>query len=200
MNVALESPRKRALTVHDYHRMGEAGILPADARMELIDGEIIDMVPIGSRHASLVSRLCRTLERKVGERALVWPQNPIRLGDLSEPEPDVSLLRPREDAYARAHPTADDVLLLIEVSDSTLVYDHRVKLPLYARHGIADVWIVDVDARRLDTFSELERGRYHAERTLSPERPDELAELRELRIGRLADIAVDLGELFRDID
>ena len=86
------------------------------------------------------------------------------------------------------------------MSDPTLVYERRVKVPLYARHGVAEVWIVDIDAERLETFSELERGRYHVERMLSPERPDELAVLRELSIERLPEVSLDLGDLFRDID
>jgi Uma2 family endonuclease len=137
--------QRHRLTVDEYHRMAEAGVLAADAHVELIEGEVVDMAPMKSRHASVVARLLAALQRAVGDKALVWCQLPLHLGPRSEPEPDLMLLRPRADFYAPAHPTADDVLLLIEVSDSTLDYDRSVKLPLYAKHRVAEVWIVDLD-------------------------------------------------------
>ena len=200
MNAASEAPRRHWLTVDEYHRMDETGILAPDARVELIDGEIIDMAPIGSRHAGIVSRLSKLFERSVGEHVLVWAQNPVRLGDHSEPEPDIALLKPREDFYTRSHPAAGDVLLLVEVSDSTLAYDRNIKAPLYARHSIVETWLVDVDAKRLVTYSNLERGRYEAEHVHGTDRADDLAALRTLKIGALPDTFLDLGELFRDID
>lgn len=140
-------PRHR-LTVEDYHRMGETGILRPEARVELIEGEIIDMAPIGSRHASAVARLTHLFAR-TGDTALVWVQNPILLDDHSEPEPDLVLLRPRGDFYREALPHAEDVLLLVEVAETTLRYDRDVKLPLYARYRVPEVWIVDLDSRAL---------------------------------------------------
>jgi Uma2 family endonuclease len=145
--------RRHLLTVADYYRMAEAGVLAPDARVELIDGEIVDMAPIGTRHGSAVLRLNHLCMLAVGTRATVSVQSSLRLGDRSEPQPDVMLLKPREDFYAEAHPTAEDVLLLIEVSDSTARYDREIKLPLYARHGVQEVWIVDLDARLLRTYS-----------------------------------------------
>ena len=137
--------QRHRLTVDEYHRMGQAGVFPPDARVELIDGEVIDMAPIGTRHASAVKKLNALLSAAAGGSAIVAVQDPLRLSDASEPEPDLMLLRPRADFYAHAHPGPADVLLLIEVSDSTAAYDRGIKLDLYARHGVAEVWIVDLD-------------------------------------------------------
>jgi len=143
---------RHRLTVDDYYRMGEAGVFAPEARVELIDGEVIDMAPIGSRHGATVKRLIALLTAAVGARAIVSAQDPLRLSDLSEPEPDLMLLKPRPDFYGSAHPSAADVLLLIEVADTSARYDREIKLPLYARHGVAEVWIVDLDARLLRFF------------------------------------------------
>jgi len=152
--------KRHRLTVDDYGRMGEAGVFAPDARVELIDGEVIDMAPIGTRHAAAVTRLDRLLQRAVGDQAIVRSQNPLRLGDRSEPEPDLLLLLPRADFYASAHPGASDVLLLIEVADSSVRYDREIKLPLYARHGIAEVWLVDLEAGMLRFFRGPQGERY----------------------------------------
>src|SRR5918997_6720202 len=114
---------RRHFTVDDFYRMLEAGILTEDDRVELIDGEIIEMSPIGSRHASCVMRLNAVLTKRLGDTAIVNVQNPLRLSTRSEPLPDCSLLKPREDFYSRAHPTPDDVLLVVEVADSSIGYD-----------------------------------------------------------------------------
>ncbi len=152
--------KRHRLTVDDYGRMGEAGVFAPDARVELIDGEVIDMAPIGTRHAAAVTRLDRLLQRAVGDQAIVRSQNPLRLGDRSEPEPDLLLLVPRTDFYASGHPVAGDVLLLIEVADSSVRYDREIKLPLYARHGIAEVWLVDLEAGMLRFFRGPQGERY----------------------------------------
>ena len=143
---------RRRFTVHEYHKMAEAGILHENDRTELIDGEIVEMSPIGGRHALCVSLLNRLLVRSVGERALVSPQNPVRLDELHEPQPDLTVIRDR--AYGRSLPTPEDTLLLIEVSDTTLAYDRNVKLPIYARAGIPEVWIVDVNGNRLERHTD----------------------------------------------
>jgi Uma2 family endonuclease len=143
-------PTRRRFTVEEYYAMVPAGVLHEDSRVELIDGEIIDMTPIGSPHASTVNRFIREWSRWVGERALVSAQNPLRLSDLSEPEPDFMLLAPRSDDYAEGHPGPTEVFLLVEVSDSSLAYDRGVKVPLYARSGIPEVWIVDLAARAIE--------------------------------------------------
>jgi Uma2 family endonuclease len=137
--------QRHRLTVDEYYRMAEAGVLAPDARVELIEGEIVDMAPMRSAHARVVRHLARLLQRACGERALVSCQLPLQLGQRSEPESDLMLLAPRRDEYAGSHPTAADVLLLIEVSDTTSRYDREVKIPLYAKHGVTEVWIVDLD-------------------------------------------------------
>ena len=143
---------KRLFTVEEYHRMAQAGILGEDDRVELIEGEIVNMAPIGSRHAAVVDRLNRILSRRIGERAIVRVQNPIRLGEHSEPQPDVTLLRPREDFYASAHPGPEDVLLLIEVAETSAEYDREIKIPLYARFGIGEVWLVDLEGKAIGVY------------------------------------------------
>jgi Uma2 family endonuclease len=129
--------------------MAEVGLLAPDARVELIEGEIIDMPPIGAPHASTVDVLTAWLVPAAIGRAHVRIQGAIRLGRRSEPQPDVTVLRLREDRYSRSHPTGADVLLAIEVSDTTLRYDLERKGPLYARHGIPEYWVIDVAARRV---------------------------------------------------
>jgi Uma2 family endonuclease len=135
---------RRKLTVAEYHRMGEAGILTEDDRVELIEGELIAMSPIGSDHSGTVNTLNRLLVRLVGDRGVVAVQNPVQLDDLSEPQPDFSVLRPRPDDYRRSTPRPADVLLIIEVANSSLSYDRSVKRTLYAHHGIPEFWIVNL--------------------------------------------------------
>ena len=144
---------RHKLNVDDYDRMAEAGILGEDDRVELIDGELIDMAPIGQDHAATVTALTRALVLACGDRALVSPQNPVRLDRLNEPQPDFAVLRPRADFYrAGNRPSPDDVLLLIEVADSSVRFDRAVKLPMYSRAGIAEVWIIDLKRRVLDAY------------------------------------------------
>ena len=150
MDIALEP---YLLTVDDYHKMAAAGILTQDDRVELIEGQIIAMSPVGSRHAACVKRINQLLTQQAQDRALVSVQDPIYLGTHSEPEPDVALLRPRDDFYAEAHPGPDDVLLVIEVADTTVATDRRIKAPLYARSGIAEFWLVLLE----DDFIEVYR-------------------------------------------
>jgi len=158
-------PRKHLITVEEYYRMAEVGLLAPDARVELIEGEIIDMVPIGSRHNRAVIHLTRLFTLAVGDLAIIQPQGPVRLGQESEPEPDIAVLRPRADEYGSAHPAAADVLLVVEVSDSTLHYDQEVKLPLYARNGIPEVWIVDLHNGELHFHRRPEAGSYLERKT-----------------------------------
>ncbi len=158
-------PQRHPFSVADYVRMTEAGILAEDDRVELIEGDVVHMPPVGSQHAAPVKRLNLFLGRRVGDRALLSVQDPIRLDDFSEPEPDIALLRPRDDFYAAAHPGANDVLLLIEVSDTSARFDRSVKLPLYASHGIREVWIVDVAGRAVEVCRD-PRGRGYRDRSL----------------------------------
>jgi len=142
---------RHKLNVDEYYRMAETGILDEDDRVELIDGELIDMAPIGQDHAATVNRLNRALVMAFGEQAIVSVQNPVRLNRFNEPQPDFAVFRPRADFYATGErPGPSDTLLVIEVADSSLRYDRTVKLPLYARAGIAEVWIVDLRRRVVD--------------------------------------------------
>ncbi|PKB65135.1 MAG: hypothetical protein BZY80_00980 [SAR202 cluster bacterium Io17-Chloro-G2] len=143
---------RRRFTADEYHLMGRAGILGEDDRLELLEGEIVEMAPIGSRHQATVDRLNRLVSSRMADQAVVRVQGPVRLGEDSEPQPDVMLLRLRTDFYESAHPAPNDVLLLVEVSDTSTEYDREVKLPLYARYGIAEVWLVGLEARTVDVF------------------------------------------------
>ncbi|MGH9154749.1 MAG: Uma2 family endonuclease [Acidimicrobiales bacterium] len=154
VDVAVE-PAPHLFTVDDYHAMADAGVFAPDARVELIEGAIIEMAPIGPGHASSVGRLNMVLTAAVAGQAFVWVQSPIAAGVLSEPQPDIAVLRPRDDYYARAHARPEEVLLVIEVADSSLAFDRRVKLPMYARSGIAEVWIVDVKGRTIEVHRRL---------------------------------------------
>lgn len=137
---------RHRLTVDEYHRMAETGVLAADARVELIEGELIDMASIGTRHAATVKRLNRLVTQAVGTQAIVSVQDPLRLSRRSEVQPDLALLKPRDDFYAGEAPAGADALLVIEVADTTSRYDRRIKAPLYARHGVPELWIIDLDA------------------------------------------------------
>jgi Uma2 family endonuclease len=130
--------------VKDYHRMAEADVFEPDDRVELFDGEVYEMAPIGSRHAACVRRLSSALSSHIGDRAILSVQDPIALDDHSEPQPDVALLRPRSDFYATEHPQPADVLLAIEVADTTLLFDLDRKVPRYLEAGIPEVWVVDL--------------------------------------------------------
>ena len=141
-------PVRHRWTVSEFQRMSETGLLGPEARMELLEGELFERAPIGSFHAGTVDILTRQLIRATGYSAIVCVQSPVVLGNHSEPQPDMVLLRPRPDYYLKAHPRAEDVLLLIEVSDSTAQFDRKTKTPLYARHGIPEVWLVVGPQRR----------------------------------------------------
>ena len=143
---------RRRFTADEYHRMGQAGILGEDDRLELLEGEIVEMAPIGSRHQAAVNRLTKLFSTSVSDTAVVSVQGPVRLAGDSEPQPDLMLLRPRTDFYESAHPEPNDVLLLVEVSDTSTEYDREVKLPLYARYGIAEVWLVGLESGTVETF------------------------------------------------
>jgi len=174
--------RRHRLTVHEYYRMAEVGLLAPDARVELIEGEIIDMPPSGTPHAGVLGRLTRLLLAAAGTRVAVRVQLPLRLDEFSEPEPDFAVLKWREDEYTAAHPMASDTLLVIEVSQSSLGYDRNRKLPLYARHGIPEAWIVDVANPRLHTFRCPQDGQYANTSTTSQPGMVELEALPELKV------------------
>jgi len=152
-------------TVETYQRLAELGVLREDDRVELIAGQVVQMTPIGDRHAACVRRANRLFSQAVGDRAIIDVQNPVVLGEQDVPQPDVVLLRPRADAYKR-HPGARDTLLVIEVADSSLAYDRDVKVPLYARVGVPEVWVVDVSADRIEVYRQPVAGEY-AERRVA---------------------------------
>jgi Uma2 family endonuclease len=151
---------RRIITVEDYHRMAEEGLLNEDSRVELIEGEIIDMAPIGISHNCAVDRLNERLVEAVARRASVRVQGSFRLSNITEPQPDLILLKRRDDFYAHKFAAGDDTLLVVEVSDTTLRYDRNVKVPLYAKYGIPEVWIVDLENSRLHFFRSLTDGSY----------------------------------------
>jgi Uma2 family endonuclease len=141
-------------TVRDYHRMAETGVLRPDARVELLDGRILDMSPIGPFHGGVVKRLSRLFHQLAHGRWLVSTQDPLRLDEYSEPQPDLMLLRPAADDYTRRHPEPGDVWLLIEVADTTLELDRGEKLPAYGRAGIPEVWIVNLPELVVEVYRE----------------------------------------------
>jgi Uma2 family endonuclease len=141
-------------SVKEYYRMAETGVLPPDARVELVDGRIIDMSPIGPLHGGVVKRLTRVFTSFPQGRWLLAVQDPVRLEDHSEPQPDLMLLKPAADDYTNRHPVPEDVFLLIEVSDSTLETDREDKLPIYGRAGIPEVWIVNLADGTLEVYRE----------------------------------------------
>ena len=166
---------RRRWTVDEYYVMAEDGLLHPDDRVELLDGDVVMMVPIGPHHGGVVNTLIKHLTRLVGDRALVSVQNPIKLDQYSEPQPDLALLRPRKGDYRDRHPGPDDVLLVIEVAKTSLTVDLEVKVPLYARAGIPEVWVIDLDNAVLlahrdpagDRYASVESYRADAEVTVA---------------------------------
>ena len=189
-SIARDLLRRHRLTATEYRRMGEVGILRADARVELIEGEIIDMTPTGSRHAGVVRHIARLFERAIGDSAVVSIQSPVSLSDRSEPEPDIALLSPRTDFYKSAHPRPADVLLIVEVADASLRYDRQVKVPLYARHGVTEVWIVGLERNVLTQYRDPEGERYRTATSL--------VELAAVELAALPGVRLDLRGVFRD--
>jgi Uma2 family endonuclease len=183
------TPPPRLITVDEYYNLEQAGLLEPDARVELIEGEVVHMPPMGSPHGSAVEFLDHLLDRTIADRARVRCQLPLRLDNLSEPVPDVAVVKPRADRYKASHPTAADALLIVEVSRSTLRYDINVKLPLYARHGVPEVWIVDLKNNLFRTYRSPSDGRYqdaastpNPAKTLVPGVPGVTVDLSELLI------------------
>ncbi|MEM1057980.1 MAG: Uma2 family endonuclease [Verrucomicrobiota bacterium] len=178
--------QRHQVTVEEYYRLGESGAWGHQPRVELIEGEIVEMSPIGSKHAAVVDLLIKQFTSKT-ESLYIRCQHPIRLSESSEPEPDIALVRGEARDYVDAHPTADDVLLLVEVADTTLPYDLETKSPLYARHGIPEYWVVDTEARQVHVFRRPQEGTYLVRETLTatdaldlPETPGGRMELGEI--------------------
>jgi Uma2 family endonuclease len=188
MYAPADAPRRHRLTVDDYYRMAEVGILDEEARVELIDGGIVDMAPPGTLHAAAVTYLTHALVHAIGNRALALVQNPVRLSKYSEPQPDLALLRPRDDFYRARHPGPEDVLLIVEVAGSSLRYDRKRKLPRYATHGIQEVWLVDLNGKRLVRHRSPQQNAYSL-----VDEPDLGV---PIDVGALAGVTVDLRRLF----
>jgi len=147
-------------TVKQFHQMAESGILSENDRLELIRGEMIDMSPIGRRHAGCVNRLVNLLIQLLGKQIVLAPQNPVELDETSEPQPDIALLKPRPDFYRNSHPQPEDIFLLIEVADTTIKYDREVKIPLYAEANIPEVWLIDVNQEVIEVYRNPIQGVY----------------------------------------
>ena len=165
--------KRRRFNVDEYEQMGRAGILGEDDRVELLDGEIVEMTPIGLRHADCVNRLARSLVLTFDDVAVILVQNPIRLSDRSEPQPDLALVHRRAGLYASSHPRPSDILLIVEVADTSIESDRRVKVPLYARGGIPEVWLVDLNQDTVTAYRDPRRGGYRTAHVVR--RGDELA-------------------------
>jgi Uma2 family endonuclease len=174
MNVAVDQwPKDHLINVDEYYRMAEVGLLAPDARVELIEGRVVDMAPIGTAHADTVDRLLALLFPAVRSRARIGVQRPVRLGERSEPQPDIVLFAQDDDRYRDAHPTANDVLLIVEVSDSTLKFDLGAKLSLYAQHNIPEVWVLDIVHKRMHCARQPAGLAYRSLAVLCP--PDSVA-------------------------
>ena len=152
VSALLDHPKKHPISAAEYLRMGEAGVFAPEARLELIEGEIVEMAPIGSPHAGCVNKLTRLFIQRAGNAAVVAVQNPVIISNLSVPQPDVALLRSRGDDYARSHPQTADVLLVVEVADATIKFDLGRKATIYARCGVAELWVADVTGRAIHVF------------------------------------------------
>jgi Uma2 family endonuclease len=164
---------RKLFTTDEYYRMAEVGILTPEDRVELIEGEIVRMSPIGTRHAACVIRATDMFTLRFRGRAIVSVQNPAHLNQYNEPQPDILLLKPRKDYYSSQHPTADDTLLLLEVSDTTLKFDITVKIPIYAATGITEAWVADLRNDVIRVFRDPISGQYQTILTFNAE--DELS-------------------------
>lgn len=162
--MATVNPTKHLTNLDEWRRLGEANIFPPGSRIELINGEILDMAPIGFNHAGHLKRVNNLLTILVTGKAIVSVQDPLQLGDLSEPEPDFMLLKPNADYYSSCHPVAADVLLLIEVSDTSLQFDQNQKLRLYALHNIPEYWLLNLNNVCLEVYRK-PNGEVYAEKT-----------------------------------
>ena len=187
MNTIPDEVRKHRLTVADFQAMEKAGLFLENNRVELINGEIFDMAPVGIPHTRIVNQLTQRLVLATQGKAMVSVQNSMVMGDLSQPQPDIGLFRYREDFYANALPSNKEALLVIEVSDTTLKYDRDFKVTLYASHGVPEVWLFDIKNQQLLVFHDLESGDYKHTAVLN--------DLDYLTPQQLQDVLVDVSGL-----
>ena len=188
LEMKLLTPHPKKFTTETYHKMSELGLFKEGDRLELIKGEVIEMSPVGWKHASCVKRLNHLLMKKLGDQVIVGVQDPIQLEDNSEPQPDLVLLKPRSDFYANKHPQAKDILLLIEVSDSSLEYDRTVKIPLYAENQISEVWLVDLNESCLEIYRKPYQNYYQNTQKLSP--------INSIILSNFPKVEIKINELF----
>jgi Uma2 family endonuclease len=160
------APAKHRFSVKEYYRMAETGVLHPDARVELLDGQITDMSPIGPFHGGVTNFLSQFFFTAAKGRWTTTVQNPLRLDEHSEPEPDLMLLKPSADFYRTRHPLPEEVFLLVEIADTSLARDQEEKLPAYARAGIAEVWIVDLNEQTIEVYRQPHYAGYGAKTTL----------------------------------
>ncbi|MEM9390455.1 MAG: Uma2 family endonuclease [Bacteroidota bacterium] len=160
---------KRLMSVNEYHIMAEAGKLTSEDRVELIQGEILEMSPVGTKHVATVDKLTNLLVKVASDAAIIRVQNPVYINDLNEPEPDISVLKPIGDNYADNHPGGHDTLLVIEVSDTTYHYDKEVKVPLYGSAGIPEYWIIKLDSKEIEVHTVPAKGGYKKMELFYPE-------------------------------
>lgn len=163
--------RRHSFSVDDFYEMARAGILKEDDRVELIEGEIIAMNPIGPTHAYTVDALAKALIASLGDKALVRVQNPVRVDGGTEPQPDIAVVKPLQRQYIKRHPRPGDVFFLIEVADSSREFDREVKIPLYARAGIPEAWLIDLDANTIEVYREPSAEGYKSATTLAADAP-----------------------------
>jgi Uma2 family endonuclease len=180
-------PRHR-ITVDEYYRMADDGRIAPDARTELIEGEVIEMPSAGSPHASTIDRLEHLLRPNLAESARIRVQHAVHLDNYSEPQPDLAVVLPRKDFYHSRHPTPADTYLIIEVSQSSLRMDLNVKVPLYTRHQVPEVWVVDLERNRIHFFRTPENGVYT--NVSFSDKPETVG------LTALPGVTVDLSELF----
>ncbi len=180
-------PARRRFTADEFEHLATAGVLHEDDRLELLDGDIVEMTPISTRHAGAVNALTTIFAGPLGKRAVVAVQNPVRLDDFNEPRPDLCVLRAREDCYRTAHPRADDVLLLVEVAHTSLRYDQSIKAPLYGRYGVPETWIVDVEQRIVHVFRDPASDGYRSHQQYGADE--------SLVLDGFPDLVIEIGEI-----
>ncbi|MFM9888608.1 MAG: Uma2 family endonuclease [Burkholderiales bacterium] len=188
MSTVLDYSQRHAARTTEYLRMGESGVFAPDARLRLLEGEIVELAPIASWHAGAVKILNRLFGRFVGEKAIVSVQDPLIIGERSVPQPDLVLLKPRADSHASAHPTPADVLLVVEIADSTLAFNLGTKVPLYARHGVPESWVVDQGERVIRVFRDPSASGYRMSFTV--------AVGESISPSALPDVGIAVAELF----
>jgi Uma2 family endonuclease len=187
MTTVTANVRKHLTDIDEWRRLGEANIFAPGSRLELIEGEILEMAPIGSNHSGHLNRINKLLSKLIPDDVIASVQNPLQLGDLSEPEPDFILLKPNDDCYCSRHPNAGDVLLLVEVADSSLSFDQNQKLRLYAQHNIPEYWLMNLNDSCIEVYRQ-PHGDCYAEKTT-------LRAGDTVTLSQLENISIDIADI-----